>query len=129
MIMSDLSELIWMLMPSDVPIFVLSPILWEVDSRLCTQSAEYGHRSGLLFFMPLISKSKLLLGNESSPLSADSKKLLIGPKAAGQSILSRYIMSSYRHCIWELIVCESPQTADKLAWSCLAFKIIQMEVF
>ena len=75
--MSDLSELLWMLMPSDVPIFVLSPILREVDSRLCTQSAEYGHRSGLLFFMPLISKSKSLPGNESSPLSADSKKLPI----------------------------------------------------
>jgi hypothetical protein len=27
----------------DRPIFVLSPIIREIDSRLCAQSAEYGH--------------------------------------------------------------------------------------
>jgi hypothetical protein len=64
-------------MPIDIPIFVLSPIFWEVDSRLCTQSTEHGYRSGLRFFIFLVPKSKLLSRNEYPPLSADSQKLLI----------------------------------------------------
>ena len=66
-----------MLTPVGIPIFILSPIFWEVDSRLCTQSTEYAHRSRLLFFMFLVPKSKALSGNEHPPLSADSQKIPI----------------------------------------------------
>jgi hypothetical protein len=64
-------------MPIDIPIFVLSPIFWEVDSRLCTQSTEHSHQSRLRFFIFLIPKSKSLSRNEYPPQSAHPQKLPI----------------------------------------------------
>jgi hypothetical protein len=55
----------------DAPIFVLSPIFREVDSRLCAQSTEYGHRTGLKIFIFTVSKTETLSRNESSPQSAN----------------------------------------------------------
>jgi hypothetical protein len=73
----------------DIPIFVLSPIFGEVDSGLCAQSAEYSHRSWLLFFTFIIPKTKSLSGNEHSPLSADPKQLpvsVLGPRVSLPSV-------------------------------------------
>jgi hypothetical protein len=55
----------------DIPVFIVSPIFWEVDARLRTQSAEYSRRSRLLILILAIPKGKTLFGNEHSPLSAD----------------------------------------------------------
>ena len=60
-----------------IPIFILSPIFWEVDFRLGTQSAEYSHWSWLLFLVAAVPEAKLLLGSEHSPLSAGSQQLPI----------------------------------------------------
>jgi hypothetical protein len=32
-----------LLLSLDIPVFIVSPIFWEVDARLCTQGAEYSH--------------------------------------------------------------------------------------
>jgi hypothetical protein len=59
------------------PIFVLFPVLQEVDSRLRTQSAEYCHRTWLLVFIFTEPKTKPLPRDKHSPLSANSQKLSI----------------------------------------------------
>jgi hypothetical protein len=72
----------------DTPIFIVSPIFQEVDSRLCAQSTKYSHRSWLLFFIFLIPKTKLFSRNECSPLSADPQKLPITVLSLAVSLLS-----------------------------------------
>jgi hypothetical protein len=61
----------------DAPIFIVSPIFWEVDSSLCAQSTKYSHRSWLLFFIFIIPETKSFSRNECSPLSADPQELPI----------------------------------------------------
>jgi len=58
--------------PIDTPIFVVTPVFWDVDSRLCAQSTEYCHQTRFWVFIFTISKTKLLSDNQSSPKSADS---------------------------------------------------------
>jgi hypothetical protein len=65
------------LMSLDIPIVILPPIFWEVDSWLCAQGTEHSHRSQLLIFIICVSKAKSLSRNEGSPLSADPQKLPI----------------------------------------------------
>ena len=55
----------------DRPIFILSPILRDIDSRLCTQTTEYSHQARLQIFTFSISTTEPLLSNKSSPQSAD----------------------------------------------------------
>jgi hypothetical protein len=61
----------------DAPISVLFPVLREVNSRLCAQSAEYSHGTWLLVFIFAEPKTKPLPRNKRSPLSANSQKLSI----------------------------------------------------
>jgi hypothetical protein len=53
------------------PVFVLSPIFREIDSRLCAQSTEYSHRTRFRIFIFAIPKTKPLPRDKSSPQSAD----------------------------------------------------------
>ena len=55
----------------NAPIFVVLPIFRDVDSRLCTQSTEYSHRTRLRIFVFTKPKAEMLSSNESSPKSAD----------------------------------------------------------
>jgi hypothetical protein len=55
----------------NAPIFVVLPIFRDVDSRLCTQSTEYSHRTRLRIFVFTKPKAETLSSNESSPKSAD----------------------------------------------------------
>jgi hypothetical protein len=97
------------LMPIDIPIFILSPIIREVDSRLGTQCTEHSHWSRLCSFIFLIPKAKSLLGNESSPLLAYPQQLLILVLSLSVSqSFGIYTESPYRYSIWELVICESP---------------------
>src|SRR5260221_5704586 len=58
-------------MSIDLPIFVLFPIIGEVDPGLCAQSAERSHRPGLGIFVYTIPKTEPLSSNQSSPQSTD----------------------------------------------------------
>src|SRR6266404_6739055 len=49
--------------------------------------------------------------------------------STSQPTINRGVKSSHQHRVRKFIICESPQTTEKLAWSCLAFEIVQMELF
>jgi hypothetical protein len=77
----------------DTPIFILSPILREVDSRLCTQGTEYSHRTWLWIFIFTIPKPKPLSSNESSPQPTDSQQLPISVLYLEVNSLSAYMLA------------------------------------
>ena len=54
----------------DIPIFILSPIFREIDSRLSAQTTEYCHQTRLRIFSFSIPTAESLSGNQSSPQSA-----------------------------------------------------------
>src|SRR5258708_28474811 len=63
--------------PIDTPIFILSPIFREVDSRLCAQGTEYCHSTRLLTIIFIIPKPNPFLWNRRPPLFADPSQLPI----------------------------------------------------